>query len=202
MAAISPKMWLLNQKMKKTFLFSAIFIGGILFAQCNVKTTAPLDGLKNHSMAQLLWDSTKSRLYSEGVDGYYIFVNNLTGDDNKSLGANAIVISHVMIKYQNDDIPNKLTLILPSGIIEKTATNISYNTYNMFEKADSGTKTVECDFLFTTEEIRRIMNDNKFYGIKIENYKNGKLILMINEADLYSGQLSEMFKCVNFISLN
>lgn len=188
----------MKQKLSILFLLSNLY----LFAQCNVKTVVPLEGFKNHSMSQILWDSTKSRLYSEGVDGYYMFVNNLTGDDNKSLEHNTIVISHVMLNYNSDEVPNMLTLVLPSGIIEKKASIVNYNTLNIYGKTTPETKTIECEFTFTIDEVRRIMDDKKFHGIKIENYKNGKVILMINQNDIYSGQLSEMFKCTNFISLN
>lgn len=178
-----------------------LFCNLYLLSQCNVKTIVPMEGFKNHSMSQILWDSTKSRPHSEGIDGYSIFVNNLVdGNGNKSL-YNSIVISHIMVNYKDNEVPNKLTLILPSGTIVKKASTVQYDRLNIFSKASADTKTIECDFHFSTEEVKQIINEGRLYGIKIENYKTNKLLLSINESDIYSGQLSEMFKCVNFISL-
>lgn len=159
------------------------------FSQCNTKAFAK-NGSNFKSMSEMFWDSTKTRRYSEGVDGYYI-------STNKSISEYEIVVTHLLMDYSDNNIPNKLTILLPSGLsIIKYAENSSYNTFNFVNKAPNESNSIECNFILTQQEIEQILAENKFESIKIENYKQNKLMIIITNKDIYAGQLSEMFRCV------
>lgn len=175
--------------MKKNIFFIIILIPILHFGQCNVKTLSK-NGTNFESMTEMFWDSTKTRAYSEGVDGYYFSTNNLGSEFE-------IVITHLLMNYDDSNIPNKLLIIFPSGKkIEKTATNFSHNTFNFVSKAPANTRSIECNFLFSKEEINLILSESTFEKILIGNYKNNTTMQVINSSDIYSGQLTEMLNCI------
>ncbi len=175
----------------------------MFYGQCNIKYTEIDDKLANNGMSHLIWESKGIRPYSEGIDGYYLTFNNTYFTKNKESLFNMIVISHVMVGYSDENIPNKLTITLPEGIIELKADQVSYNTFGMVRKMTSDDqKIVECNFVLSDEIYKKLLYNERFLKIKIENYKNNKTLLEIDDNKLFPGQLNEMLKCVNNIAIN
>lgn len=172
------------------FIIFLFCLPSMFLSQCKVKSVVK-DGNNLKSMSEMFWDSTKTRKYSEGVDGYYISTNKLNSRFY-------IVVTHLLLGVDDDDLPNKLTILFPSGSkIEKYAESYSVDTFNMIYDKPNDAKTRECYFIFTNEEIDQIISENKFESIRIENYKKDRVMQIITKNDIYAGQLSEMFSCLN-----